>query len=417
VAVSPSPADPQAAPPIPPEANAAPAASLAILPLLAAAAFASSCGARMLDPLLPLIAADLRVTVAESAIVISAFALPYGLSQIVLGPLGDRFGKLRVLVLGLLLYGLAMASCALAGSLGHLVLLRAASGALAGAIMPLAMAWIGDNVPYAERQATLSRLLTGLVMAQLLSGPVAGSVGQWLGWRSVFVLLGAVGVLTSLGILLILGRGLWQGGAVAGTGGGLALYARLLKRRAGRLLMIAAFVDGALLFGGAFPFIGSYLIEVFGLEAWQAGLVVAGFGLGSFLYTRVARRLVARLGEGRLLLTGGLLLALGLAGLGFSPTWWVVALLQVVIGMAFFMFHGVLQARSTEAMPEARATAVSAFAMALFLGQGIGSIWFGAMLASTGYPGAFLLAAAVMAGLAVWTRIKVVPPAGVRSGE
>jgi predicted MFS family arabinose efflux permease len=71
------------------------------------------------------------------------------------------------------------------------------------------------------------------------------------------------------------------------------------------------------------------------------------------------------------------------------------------------MFHGVLQARSTEALPEARATAVSAFAMALFLGQGLGSVAFGAVLAQAGYSGAFLMAAAAMVALAIWTRAAV----------
>jgi predicted MFS family arabinose efflux permease len=383
-------------------------AALPVLPLLALAAFATGCGMRMLDPLLPTVAADLRVSVAEAAIVISAFSLPYGLCQVVLGPLGDRFGKLRVLVLGLLLYGGAMATCALAGTLGQLVALRAVTGGLAGAIVPLAMAWIGDNVPYAERQAVLGRFLTGMVMAQLLAGPLAGVAGQALGWRSVFLLVGAQAVLTGLGIMLALGRGLWRPDAAAG-GGGFARYLTLLHRPAGRRLLLAAFFDGLLLFGGAFPFIGSYLIQVFGLQAWQAGLVVAGFGLGAFLYTRLARRLVAGLGESRVLLAGGLLLAAGLAGLGLAPGWWAVAALQAMLGLAFFMFHGTLQARSTEALPEARATAVSAFAMALFLGQALGSVGFGAVMAWAGYSGAFLLAAAAMAVLALWTRAALLP--------
>jgi predicted MFS family arabinose efflux permease len=272
--------------------SAQPAAKppLAILPLLAAAAFASGCGARMLDPLLPLLARDFHVTVAETAIVISAFTLPYGLCQIVLGPLGDRFGKLRVLVLGLLLYGLAMAACATAGALDRLVLLRALTGALGGAIIPLAMAWIGDNVPYSDRQATLGRFLTGMVMAQLLAGPIAGTVGQWLGWQAVFLLVGVLAVLMAFGIMATLGRGLWRPVPSPAGGSGFSRYITLLKRPAGRLLLIAAFLDGMLLFGGAFPFIGSYLIQVFHLEPWQAGLVVAVFGLGSFVYTRMARR-------------------------------------------------------------------------------------------------------------------------------
>lgn len=377
---------------------------LAILPLLAAAAFATGCGMRLLDPLLPLVARDLHSTVAEVAVLITAFALPYGLCQVVLGPLGDRFGKLRVLTLGLIAYGVAMAACALAGSLGQMLALRAATGAAGGAIIPLALAWIGDNVPYQERQATISRFLTGMVMAQLLTGPISGSIGQAFGWRAVFLVTASVSLLTAAAIAATLGGRLWRG-QPAGSGRlGFASYAELLSRRAARLLLLAAFLDGLLLFGGAFPFIGSYLIQDFHLEPWQAGLVVAGFGLGALAYTRAARRLLGWFGETRLMLGGGLLLSAALAVLALAPSWPLVAAMQALLGLFFFSFHGVLQARSTEALPEARATAVSAFAMALFLGQGVGSVCFGALLARSGYTGAFLLAAIAMVGLTLWCR-------------
>ncbi|MFZ6763240.1 MULTISPECIES: MFS transporter [Acetobacterales] len=384
---------------------------LTILPLLAAAGFATGAGMRMLDPVLPMVARDLGVTVAEIAVLITAFALPYGLCQILLGPLGDRFGKLRVLTLGLLLYGLAMAACALAGSLGQLLALRALTGAMGGAIIPLAMAWIGDNVPYEERQATLGRFLTGMVMAQLLTGPVSGTIAHGFGWRAVFVTVGGVALSVALGILLALGPGLWRRAPGAPPAGfGFGSYAALLRRPAARLLLLAAFLDGLLLFGGALPFIGSYLIQDFHLEPWHAGLVAAGFGFGALAYTRMAARLVRRLGEARLLLTGGLMLAAALALLALAPSWGAVALLQAAMGLFFFMFHGVLQARSTEALPEARATAVSGFAMALFLGQGLGSIGFGAILARGGYSAAFLTAAAGMVALTFWTRATVTRP-------
>ncbi|MCQ4161823.1 MFS transporter [Roseomonas sp. GC11] len=378
-----------------------------MLPLLAAAAFATGCGMRMLDPVLPLIAAEMHVTVAEVAVLITAFALPYGLCQVVLGPLGDRFGKLRVLTLGLLLYGLMMACCVAATAMAPLVALRAATGAAGGAIIPLAMAWIGDNVPYAERQATLSRFMTGMVMAQLLTGPISGAVGQALGWRAVFLLVGAVATLAALAITLTLGRALWRNTAPAGAGSGFANYALLLRRPAARRLLLAAFLDGLLLFGGAFPFIGSYLIQVFHLEPWHAGLVVAGFGLGSLAYTRLARQMLRWLGEARLLLVGGICLAVALAVLALAPSWPVVAVAQALCGLFFFMFHGVLQARSTEALPEARATAVSAFAMALFLGQGIGSVGFGILLGHGGYGLAFGVAAAGLLLLSLWCQAKV----------
>jgi predicted MFS family arabinose efflux permease len=176
----------------------------------------------------------------------------------------------------------------------------------------------------------------------------------------------------------------------------------LLRAASGRRLLGAAALDGAALFGGAFPFIGAYLIERFGLSPGQAGLVVAGFGLGAFAYTRLARRLVARLGEKGLVGVGCAMIAAALAGMAAAPGWWVVALLQLPCGMGFYMFHGVLQARATEALPESRATAVSAFAMALFLGQSLGALAFGAVLHAAGYGAVFALSAAVTVALGAW---------------
>jgi predicted MFS family arabinose efflux permease len=372
---------------------------LALLPLLALAGFAAGGGMRLMDPLLPLLAADFGVGVAAIAPVVAGFTLAYGAGQLVTGPLGDRFGKVWVAAVALVLYGVGLAASAVAWDLTSMVVLRTATGLVAGAVIPLAIAWIGDAVPYAERQATIGRFLTGMVMAQLLVGPVSGVMAEIAGWRASFLVLAALAL--AVGVLM-LRRAVPEPGAATGRGLGLSQYGVLLRAPAGRRLMGAAALDGAVLFGGAFPFIGAFLIERFGLSPGQAGLVVAGFGVGAFVYTRLAKRLVARLGEAGLTGVGGALLAVALAGLAAAPGWWVVALLQVPLGLAFYMFHGVLQARATEALPEARATAVSAFAMALFLGQSAGALAFGAVLHAGGYGAVFALAAVATAGLAAW---------------
>lgn len=372
---------------------------LALLPLLAAAGFAAGGGMRLMDPLLPLLAADFGVGVAALAPVVAGFSLAYGAGQLVTGPLGDRYGKVRVAALALLLYGVGLAVSALAWDAGSMTLLRTATGLVAGAVIPLAIAWIGDAVPYAERQATIGRFLTGMVMAQLLVGPLSGIVAELAGWRASFLLLAALAV----GVGLLLARRApveTPSGTVRGLG--LSQYLVLLRAPAGRRLMGAAALDGAALFGGAFPFIGAYLIERFDLSPAEAGLVVAGFGLGAFAYTRLAKRLVARLGERGLVAAGGAMLVVALLGMAAAPSWWVVALMQLPCGMAFYMFHGVLQARATEALPESRATAVSAFAMALFLGQSVGALAFGAVLHAAGYGAVFAGAAAATAMLAAW---------------
>jgi predicted MFS family arabinose efflux permease len=372
--------------------------------LFALAGFTTGAGMRMLDPLLPLIAADFGVTVAEATALVAGFVLPYGLVQLIAGPLGDRLGKVRIASFAVLLFGAGLVASVLVTGLTGLIALRAWCGCFAGAVIPLLMAHVADSVPYAERQVTISRFLTGMVMAQLLAGPVSGVLAELADWRVPFLVLGllALGVGTVLGARL--GPALWRGEGGATGGRGMAAYLDLLRKSSGRWLMAVAFLDGFLLFGGAFPFTGSFLIEIFGRNAAEAGLIVAGFGLGAFAYTRSARPLLRRFGERGLLTLGGIGLAVLLTALALAPAWPVVALVQVALGLAFYMFHGVLQTLATEALPEARGTAVGAFALALFLGQSAGSLAFGLGLPLVGYRGGFLAAALGVLALALWAR-------------
>jgi predicted MFS family arabinose efflux permease len=378
--------------------------------LLALAAFTVGAGMRILDPLLPMLAREFGVGLGAVAPLIGGFALAYGLGQLAAGPLGDRLGKLRVAAVAMALYAGTLLAASLAGDLTALIVIRLLSGLAAAATIPLFMAHIGDSVAYAERQATLGRFLTGMVMANLLAGPVSGIVAELAGWRASFLVLGSVGALITAVFVLRLGA-VWRQPLAAGRGGGLGGFVPLFTRPAPRRLMLAAMADGLLWFGGAFPFIASLLIETFGLSAATAGLVAACFGLGALAYTRLAPRLVRHFGERGLALRGGLGLAFSFVVIAVAPEWWIIAPVIAATGLLFFMVHGVLQARATEALPEARGTAVAGFAMALFLGQSIGAVLFGVIIAGAGYRTALLTAAAGTVGVAFALRRWVIPPA------
>ena len=114
--------------------------------LLSLAAFASAASLRATDPLLPLIAHQYGVSTGAASGAVTAFALSYGLLQIVVGPVGDRFGRYRTIAAAALVSAFGSAACALAPSLDALVAARFVSGATIGAFIPLALAWIGDAV-------------------------------------------------------------------------------------------------------------------------------------------------------------------------------------------------------------------------------------------------------------------------------
>jgi predicted MFS family arabinose efflux permease len=369
------------------------------LSLLAAAGFLSSAGARVIDPLLHVISTEFSTTVASVSIVVAAFTLPYGLCQVLLGPLGDRFGKLRVVLTGLCAYTVAIGACALASNLTTLTLLRAGAGVASAGLIPVCLAYIGDAVPYQDRQVTLSRFLTGAVLAQTLAGPLGGVFGDYIGWRGVFLLLSGLAFTVAIAFGWRM-RGL-PDPADRTRGYDLTRYVALLRTPTARRILLGAFLDGAVLVG-CFPFLAPYIRERFALSYSGIGLLLACFGLGALFYTRIARRMIPWLGESRMVLCGGLVMAAALVLALATPWWPAFVAVQLALGLGFFMIHGVMQARATELLPNARATAVSAFSCALFVGQAFGARGMGALIGAVDYRGAFAIQSVAVVAVGVW---------------
>lgn len=367
--------------------------------LLGAAGFLSAIGARIVDPLLAVLANEFHTSISVVSLLITAFTVAYGCNQLILGPVGDRFGKLRLLVGTLAFYTLFMFACALAADLSALMVLRACAGAASAGLIPTCLAYIGDVVRYEDRQVVLSRFLTGVVLAQMLAGPLGGLFGEFIGWRGVFVLLGAGGLLAGLALFARL-RHLPDRRHDAATFRR-ATYTLLLRHRPARLLLVVTIIEGILL-PGSFPFIAPYLVDHFGLSYFVVGLVLSCLGLGALIYTRHAAMLLRKLGEAGLVLYGGLLVAVTMGVALLLNSWMLFILVEVALGLGYFMLHSVMQARATELMPNARATAVSLFIFMLFLGQGLGAVLMGCAIAVWGYGTAFQLNVAATLVLTVW---------------
>jgi len=96
--------------------------------LLAVGGFVSGMSMRVADPMLPKLAQEFGVTVGAAAVIITSFTLAYGLFQLLHGPLGDRFGKLRAVSVALMAAAVASAACSLAHSLPVLTWMRFLTG-------------------------------------------------------------------------------------------------------------------------------------------------------------------------------------------------------------------------------------------------------------------------------------------------
>jgi predicted MFS family arabinose efflux permease len=344
--------------------------------LLSLAAFASAAALRASDPLLPLIAATFNTTPGGASAVITGFALAYGLLQLVTGPIADRIGKYRMVCWVTAVSAAGNLLCALAPSLPLLVAARFATGATVGAIVPLAMAWIGDAVPYERRQPVLARFLIGHMLGLALATSAAGFLGERYGWQSMYFALSVLYALTALLLFAELRRNPATREARGASGGLVDSFRRmaaLARRPWVRVILVVVFAEGLLLYG-ATAFIALDLHLRFGLGLGASGAMVAAFALGGLAYAAFAGRIVPRLGERGLASSGGAFIALSLLGLAAAPAAGWALPCMIGLGLGVYMLHNTLQVHATQMAPEARGGALALFACSLFTGQSVG-VW------------------------------------------
>lgn len=362
--------------------------------LLGIAAFAVVATMRVADPLLPQVAAEFEVGAGDAAVISSAFNISYAIAQFVYGPLGDRFGKLKLIALMATLSAFTVAATGLAGSLQTLGFLRLIGGATVAAIVPLAMAFIGDHVAYQDRQAVLARMLSGTIIGVILGQVFGGLIGEHFGWRAVFPILGAVFLAVGLLLFRELNKGRLPPPKLTSTISISSLikgYADLFRLPWARIIILTVFVE-AFLFYGSFTFIGADLHQRFDLDYGLIGLILGFMGLGGLIYALSVRKLVSQLGERGLAMMGSTLLALGLASIPFVPLL-LIPLSLLLLGLGIYMLHNTLQTNATQMAPEARGLAVSTFANALFLGQAAGITANGFLVDRYGFAPSYLVAA------------------------
>ena len=355
---------------------------------LSLAAFASGISLRLTDALLPLFAHEFDITLGRAANAITAFSVAYGLSQLFFGPVGDRFGKYRVIAWACAACALTASLCGLAQGFAQLEFARLLAGATAAAIIPLSMAWIGDVVPYDKRQPVLARFLIGQILGLSAGVFVGGFAADHLSWRVPFFGIGLGFVAISVALFAI-NRQLPAHARVLNRVEGHAVrrvvseFGQVLARPWARVVLLTVFLEGAFLYG-AFAFIATHLHEHFALPLAAAGSTLMLYGFGGLLFAVASATLVRRLGEVGLTMYGGLLLAASLLVIGVAPVWWWALPGCFVAGLGFYMLHNTLQINATQMAPERRGAAVSAFASSFFLGQAVGVAVYGALVARIG---------------------------------
>lgn len=363
--------------------------------IIALAGFSAALSTRALDPVLPHVADDFAISITTAASIAAGFALIYALVQPAIGAAADLFGKARLMTACLALLGVACILGALATSFSGLFASRILAGIAAGGVFPVALGLTADLVAPAKRQVAIGRTMAGSMTGNLLGSSASGIIGDFIGWRGVLVILGALGLIAAV--------------AVAAGFRGAALtappktdfrtlrqgYRTIFSNPNTRYSYSAVFVEGCCVFG-LFPFIAAFLFDLGETSLSIAGIVIAGFAVGGLLYTLTVSRMLPRLGVKGMMIAGASLVALQLGALAFGPGWKLQFASMLAMGWGFYMIHGCLQVFASELSIGARATAMSLHSFFFFMGQTVGPLAYGFGLQHGGKVPTLLASAAIM---------------------
>ena len=257
--------------------------------LLVAVTATGTLAMHILVPVLPLAATDLGVSrgVIQQAITFYLFGIAAG--QLLYGPISDRFGRRPVLIGALALYVTAGAVAGWAATIGGLLIARVlqAVGGCGGLVLGRAI--VRDSAGPGDATSRMALLTMVQSLAPGVGPAIGGFLGAWFGWRSIFFLLVALGIVTFIGVVLLLPETAEQHRSRRMLGS----YLRLLGSRRFCGYMFGGALTSTTFFAylTASPFIFTHLLH---RPASEVGLyylvVMAGVPIGSFSASRLAAR-------------------------------------------------------------------------------------------------------------------------------
>ena len=359
------------------------------------------------SPALPAIANALGVAASATAIVLTAYLVPYGLLQPVCGTLGDRFGRLRVL--RVIVTGLAVGTflCAVAPTLELLVAARVLTGCFAAGIIAVSQAFVGDVVGQERRGAAVGVLMGITFTGQGLSSGLGGIICDLMSWRAAFACFGALAVVALVLLWLLREPEVAPGEKDHATAAPPAAgtYAPFLVRAARiffgshRAIFFVACTTGVA-FLGVYGFMGTFLSERCGLTSTQAGLIMMLYGVMCLVGGMVSGKIGAARGPRAVILVGevsGLLAVVALVAVTLTGAWQPALLAAGALGFGYILVQPTLVSLSMDADPTQTGLCTGLIGLGVFAGGGVGSAVGGWLLSATGYQALWVAAAVLLA--------------------
>ena len=341
-------------------------------------------------PLILDIAQDLNIEVSKAALSVTAYMLSFGLFTLLFGPLGDRFGKTKII--NIAAFGTAVFSMlgAFTVNLPYLIVVRAINGAFGAGIFPVTMALVGESFDKSERQGAISKVMGMMFLGGASATAVGGIISYFGSWRIVYFIYG----IAELIIAIVMYKILDKSGAKIEKLSFTKVYKEAFSNKQLVKIVSVIFFMGFSIFG-SFTFSGKYVQNKTGFNILQVGLILSLFGIGTVVGGRIVPKVRKKLSK-NFLLFAGILGSVSLAVFSVSSNPIVIAITLLGFGISFIFLQSTLVASAQETIPKLAGTVMAIASLNMFIGGGIGSLINGQIMNRLSINVIYMIASAIL---------------------
>ena len=397
---------------------------------------------QMIAALLPALVKSFGISLSTAGRAVVVYSLAAGVAAFVTGPLSDRYGRRRFLLMGVVLFALASFGSAHSRTFPQFILARTLTGLAAGALSTCSITYAADWFPYNVRGRAIGLISASYFAAPILGVPIAAQLASHFGWRSAFLFFAVLAIVVAIASLRLPREAKVRSpkspvrspeleirnpeseantsqvrspASADGSKFGAALLAFrsfLTRRDTAAALVIAFLVSGGLV--GFLTYIGAWLNGRFGLSTGAIGYVFMLGGAVAVGSAHLGGMVSDRWGKRTVSMGSNLILALSVAAVPFLP--WGIGLLCVFalasLGAAFR--QGPLTALMTEMVPAAqRGSFIALRNISSQLGIGATVYAGGLLFQRSGYAAVTSLCAAMTLVVVVLLATHIVEPGDV----
>lgn len=354
--------------------------------ILAIVAFFVGLDSLLVAPLLPVITETISIPDGSGGLLITIYALCYGITAPVFGTMSDRVGRKRMIIIGFAIFSISTFCTGLAKSFEILLLFRGLTGLSGAMIMPSIFALVGDKVTYESRGKAMGTIMGAMIGSTVIGVPIGAFLSEIGNWQWTFYSIGLLTLFLTLLINHILRNEKEREDVHVSLTETVDAPLKMTVVNISVLFALLATFLWTIGLHGMFSYIGVYYGDNFGLSVGKIGIVIFLAGVGSVAGNILGGKLADKIGKKSVIVIASIVSSISVMLFSLSTENLVIAIIVHIIWSLFIGFgQASLTALISELKPAVRGTIMALNSSAMYIGMTIAS-GVASLAISNGFP-------------------------------